>query len=100
MDAPLTLAGLIEEFNDLVENKDYEGGEELLSFAMGTLPKHQAFLNFQMGKMYVRWNKMSSALAHLGKAAELAKQSDDEVLAVQIVEELRFARRVQSEQQP
>jgi hypothetical protein len=100
MDAPLTLAGLIEEFNILIEANDFEGGEELLSFAMGTMPKHQAFFHFQLGRMYVRWNKMSSALAHLGKAAEIAEQSDDEILGVQIVEELRSARRIQSEQQP
>jgi hypothetical protein len=100
MDAPLTLAGLNEELTTLLEERDYEGGEELLSFAMGAMPKHQAFLHYQFGKMYVRWNKMSSALVHLGKAAELAKQKDDEVLAVQIVEELRAARKVQAEQAP
>jgi hypothetical protein len=100
MDAPLTLAGLNEEFNVLIENHDFEGGEELLSFAMGTMPKHQAFFHFQLGRMYVRWNKMSSALAHLGKAAELAQKNADEILALQIVEELRSARKIQSEQQP
>ena len=63
MDAPLTLAGLIEELNVLLEDRDYEGGEELLSQAFGQLPpRHEAFLHFQFGKMYVRWNKMSSAL--------------------------------------
>src|SRR5262249_21854310 len=100
MDAPLTLAGLIEELNVLLDGKDFEGGEELLSQAIGFMPKHEAFLHFQFGKMYVRWNKMSSALAHLGKAAELAKMKEDETLAVQIVEELRNARKAQAEQTP
>jgi hypothetical protein len=100
MDAPLSLTGLIEELNALLESRDYEGGEELLNAAFGYMPKHEAFLHFQFGKMYVRWNKISSALAHLGRAAELAKISNDETLAVQIIEELRGARRVQAEQAP
>lgn len=97
MDAPLTLAGLIEELNVLMEGRDYEGGEELLSSAIGLMPKHEAFLHFQMGKLYARWNKMSSALSHLGKAAEL---KPDETLSIQIVEEFRNARKIQAEQMP
>lgn len=100
MDAPLTLAGLSEELNVLLDGKDYEGSEELLSQAMGFMPKHEAFLHFQFGRLYVRWNKMSSAINHLGRAAELAKLKEDETLAVQIVEELRNARRAQAEQMP
>ncbi|MGZ3721414.1 MAG: hypothetical protein ACXVA9_00705 [Bdellovibrionales bacterium] len=100
MDAPLTLTGLIEELHGLLENRDYEGGEELLSQAFGNMPKHEAFIHFQFGKMYVRWNKMSSAVVHLGRAAELAKAREDEMLTVQIVEELRNARRLQAEQAP
>ena len=101
MDASLTLTGLIEELNILLEDKDYEGGEELLSQAFGLLPsKHEAFLHFQFGKMYVRWNKMSSALVHLGKAAELSKLSGDETLMIQAVGELRQAKKLQAEQAP
>lgn len=100
MDAPLTLAGLNEDLNVLMECKDYEGSEELLSQAMGFMPKHQAFLHFQFGRLYIRWNKISSAINHLGRAAELAKMKEDEALAVQIVEELRNARKVQAEQTP
>jgi len=100
MDAPLTLTGLIEELNILLEGRDFEGGEELLSAAIGNMAKHEAFLHYQFGKMYVRWNKMSSALVHLGRAAEIAKLKDDETLAVQIIEELRNARKIQAEQAP
>jgi len=100
MDAPLTLTRLIEELNNLLENRDFEGGEELLWQAIGNMPKHEAFLQFQFGKMYVRWNKMSSALNHLAKAAELAQKNGDETLSVQAIEELRQARRIQVEQAP
>jgi tetratricopeptide (TPR) repeat protein len=101
LDAPLTLTGLIEELNTLLEGDDYEGGEELLAQAFGQLPaKHEAFLHFQFGKVYVRWNKLSSALEHFGKAAELSKISGDEMLMIQAVEELRQAKKLQAEQAP
>jgi len=101
VDAPFTLTGLIEELTGLLEEKDYEGGEELLSQAFGSLPaKHEGFIHYQFGKMYVRWNKMSSALVHLGKAAELSKMNGDEMLMVQVIEEIRHARKLQSEQDP
>jgi hypothetical protein len=100
VDAALTLTGLIEELNTLLEEHDYEGGEELLSQSFATFPKHEAFLHFQFGRMYVRWNKLSSALVHLGKAAELAKMAGDETLMVQVVEEMRVARKVQAAQAP
>jgi len=100
MDAAFTLTRLIEELGILVSEKDFEGGEELLSGAFGLFPKHEAFLHYQFGKMYVQWNKMSSALVHLAKAAELAKQAEDEVLTVQAVEELRTAKKLQALQAP
>ena len=87
MDAPLALEGLslgklVEELGTLLDDQDFEGGEELLSIAMGLMPERAAFLHFQFGKMYVQWNKMSSAVEHLSRSAEIARAAGDEELEV------------------
>jgi hypothetical protein len=100
MDAPLTLARLMEEFSALLESHDFEGAEELLSISIGSWPKNEAFLHFQFGRLYRAWNKMSSAVNHLTKAAELTNSAADEILLIQVVEELKLARKRQFEQTP
>ncbi len=100
MDAALSLAGLVEEFNALVEAQDFEGAEELLAQAISQHSKHEPYLHFQMGRMYLQWNKLSSAINHLSKAAEMAKQNSDEFFVLQVVEELKLAKKRQVGQRP
>lgn len=100
MDATFSLARLIEEFNALCEAKDFEGAEELLAGALARQPQHEPFLHYQFGKLYAQWNKLSSAVNHLTRAAELANGKRDEIFMIQVVEELKQARNRQLMQQP
>lgn len=100
MDAALPIEGLIQEFSALVEAEDFEGAEELMAQALGSQPNYEPFLHYQLGRMYIQWNKMSSAVNHLGKAAELAQARADALFLLQVVEELRLARKRQAEQCP
>lgn len=101
MDASFPLARLIEEFGDLLDRRDYQGAEELLAGALGQAPcaEHAAFLHLYYGRLYRRWNKLTSAIHHLNHAAELAA-ARDQFLTIQIVEELRAARQDQDAQRP
>lgn len=100
MDATYTLARLSEELSGLLEECDFEGAEELLTSAMGSLPKHEPYLHFQLGRVYSRWNKLSSAVLHLSKAAELAHVSENEMLMAQVIEELSRTKKKQFTQMP
>lgn len=100
MDASLTLEGLIAELDPLLESEDFEGAEALLLTGLGYHPGREYFLHYQLGRVYVRWNKMSSALAHLMTAAELAFVADEDVFLIQIRDEIRHAKKRQAEQAP
>lgn len=100
MDVTFSLARLIEEFNALCEAQDFEGAENLLTRALTRHPEHDAFLHYQFGKLYSQWNKMSSAVGHLTKAAELAHSKRDEIFMIQVTEELKHARKRQMQQTP
>jgi hypothetical protein len=105
MDVARNFTRLMEEFYALCEVQDFAGAENLLAVASagGIFPAnahYAAFLQFQYGIMYARWNKLTSATNHLRKAAELAHADDNEPLLVQICEELRRVRTRQMEQQP
>ena len=101
MDASFTLTGLIEEFNRLLEDSDFEGAEAVLTATLGGAPeRYAAFFHYQFGRLYVRWDKLSSAIAHLDQAAELAHASEDEVFLIQVMDELRLARGRQQNQKP
>lgn len=103
MDAAFSLAGLTEDLSALLEAEDLEGAEELLTRGLaasaGGSPV-ETFLHFQMGRLYVRWNKLTSAIQHLALAAEQAKQKSDEVLLFQILEEFKLAKGRQITQRP
>jgi hypothetical protein len=90
----------MQDLGELLEAHDFEGAEELLFSGMGSMRKYEPFFHFQLGKVYCKWNKLSSALDHLGKAAELARSSEDEVLAAQVTEEIRQVKKLQAEQRP
>ncbi|MBX3020914.1 MAG: hypothetical protein KF799_04495 [Bdellovibrionales bacterium] len=100
MDAAFPLAGLISEFNELTEARDFEGAEELLSGALSASSQYEAFLHFQLGRLYTQWNKMTSAVNHLSRASELAFAASDHILLLQISEELKTAKRRQAGQRP
>jgi hypothetical protein len=84
----------------LLGAQDFEGAENLLLFSLGATPKNDAYLHLQLGKMYVVWNKLTSSLNHLTKAAELAQSAENEMLVLQVLEELKAARARQQEQAP
>jgi hypothetical protein len=101
MDVTLPIAGLITEFNELLETGDFEGAEEILASALsGPAPQFAQFIHFQYGRLYVKWNKLTSAIHHLTKAAELAHAASDPLLLIQITEELKTAKKAQGKQRP
>lgn len=109
MDASFPVAGLIEEFEALLETCDFEGAEELLAGALsgpgiesgaGISVGLEAFYHFQYGRLYSRWNKLTSAVNHLQRAAELAKSRGDELFVIQVVSELKAVKARQVGQRP
>ena len=100
MDATIALKGVVEEFNSLIGAGDFEGAEELVASVLGRDVKADCYLHFQLGRMYVQWNKLTSAINHLNKSAEMAKGSGEELLVLQIVEELKLAKKNQLQQLP
>jgi hypothetical protein len=100
VDAQITTAGLIEDFEAHLESGDFEGAEEILAASMGTQPRLEAFCHYQYGRLYGRWNKLSSAIHHLAKSAELAKLAGDEIFLIQVSTELKSAKDRQAGQKP
>lgn len=100
MDAPLDVAGLADLVNVLVTEGDFEGAEAVLSHGLESMDKHSAFVHFQFGQLYCKWNKLTSATNHLLKAAELAKIRGDEIFVIQVVSELKRVREAQASQRP
>ena len=100
MDAEIPIEGLIEEFNGLLSEGDFEGAEELLAGAVGGSPHFQGFLHYQYGRLYKQWNKLSSAIVHLTTAAEMAQVANDRLFVLQVLEELKDAKRRQLGQRP
>ena len=100
MDAAFTIEGLVEEFESLVDAGDFEGAEELLARSLSARPQLEAFFHFQYGRLYARWNKLTSAQNHLHKAAELARLKGDDLFAIQVVSELKAVKEKQGSQRP
>jgi hypothetical protein len=98
MDAPLTLEGLDELVNFLITDGDYEGAEEILYSALGTMPENEKHIHFHFGKIYAKWNKLSSAMNHLGKALELS--AGDEQFITQVEREIKRVKVLQLGQKP
>jgi predicted negative regulator of RcsB-dependent stress response len=100
VDVEITVEGIVSPFNDLLEAGDFEGAEAHLSASLGLHPYLHALLHFQFGRLYIRWNKLSSAVSHLGTAAEAAHASNDFILLSIIQTELKLARQNQLGQKP
>jgi hypothetical protein len=101
VDAQITAAGLIEDFEAHLESGDFEGAEEILAATIiGSQPRLEAFCHYQYGRLYGRWNKLSSAIHHLAKSAELAKLAGDEIFLIQVSVELKAAKDRQAGQKP
>lgn len=106
MDVEIPASGLsnvqsvIEEFEAHLESEDFEGAEEILAAAIGGSSRLEAFYHFQFGRLYGRWNKLTSAINHLVKSAELAKSSGDEIFLIQVSAELKSAKDRQAGQKP
>lgn len=100
MDVEIPLEGLMHTLSDLVEGGDFEGAEAHLNSCLSEASQYEALLHLEFGRLYARWNKMSSAIAHLTKAAEIAHSKNDQSLLLQIRMELKSAKRMQSEQKP
>jgi tetratricopeptide (TPR) repeat protein len=91
---------LFEEYATLYEESDYEGAEEILAQLLSLSPVLEARIHYEYGRLYVRWNKLSSALKHFAVAAEKAHQRKDLLLLAQINVETKFAKDRQAEQKP
>lgn len=98
MDATLTLTRLSEDLAVLLEDGDFEGAEEMLSASLSLHPEWGGFIHFQLGRVYRRWNKLSSAVQHLNYAVDAAV--GNEMFLVQVLDELNQARRDQKLQRP
>lgn len=94
------LSSIIEDFERHLESGDFEGAEEILAAAIGGQPRLEAFYHFQFGRLYSRWNKLTSAINHLIKSAELAKTAGDEIFLIQVSVELKSAKDRQASQKP
>lgn len=103
MDAALNAQGLIEAFDDTVSAGDLAGAEELLASALGQaqFKAYRALIHFQFGRLYRRWNKLSSALSHLDLALDhLAGKRGDRQFYLLVLQERRAARDAQIIQTP
>lgn len=100
MDASFTLTRLSEEFSTLVESGDLEGAEELLFAALGCNPGMAGFIHYHFGKLYKRWNKLSSAVHHLHHAIDVTVGGGNEMFMIQILEELNSVKNEQRGQRP
>ena len=100
MDVALTLKRLNEDLSSLIEGGDFEGAEEFLSASLGNHPEYHAFIHFQFGRLYHRWNKLSSAIHHLHHAVDLTIAQGNELYLVSILDELNAVKRRQSDQRP
>ena len=91
---------LFSEYLELLECEDFPGAEEVLAQLLVVSPHMEIKVHFEYGRMYVRWNKLSSALQHYLLAAEKAHQAQDFLLLAQINMEIKHARHQQKEQRP
>ena len=98
MDATFSLTRLSEDLSSLVEGGDFEGAEEFLSGCLGQYPDMSAYFHFQLGRLYHRWNKLSSAVQHLNFAVDAA--AGNELFLVQVLDELNSVKKVQRVQRP
>lgn len=100
MDAAITLARLSENVSSLIEDGDFEGAEEMIASALVETPQYSPFLHFQMGRLYRRWNKLTSAIHHLHHAVEAAQAEGNNLFLIQILDELNIAKKDQRDQRP
>lgn len=98
MDAPFSAAGIVESLEALIGSGDFDGAEELLFHAMEKAPKLEAFFHFQFSRLYVKWNKLTSAQNHVLRAIDLSHE--DELFKIQLVSELKSIKARQAEQCP
>jgi hypothetical protein len=100
VDVEISVEGLIEEFDSLLAAGDFDGAEMILEGALGGAPDLSAFIHYQYGRLYSRWNKLSSAIHHLTLAAEQAHIGGDKLFTIQVVQELKAAKERQLSQRP
>ncbi len=100
MDVTFSLTRITEEVGALIEEGDFEGAEEYLSARLACEPRFQCFIHYQLGRLYRRWNKLSSAIQHFNQAIEGALADRNEIFVAQILEELNLAKSEQRSQKP
>lgn len=82
----------------MLDESDFEGAEELLESSLGAHPEWQGFIHFHLGRLYRKWNKLTSAVHHLNYAIEAA--AGNELFMVQVLDELSQAKKAQVTQRP
>lgn len=100
MDASLAASRLVEDLNVLLAEKDFEGAEEFLSSALNGPAPQKLIAHYQLGRIYIEWNKLSSAITHLEAAVDLAHETNERLFLIQIVSELDRAKNFQRRQRP
>lgn len=101
MDAASNAQGIIEQAQELLGATDFIGAEELLMAALTTGDNDLRFLiHHQLGVLYARWDKLTSAVHHFHHAIDGAQLVGNEAFALQAGLELKEARRRQASQKP
>ena len=98
MDAALAAAGLDQALAELLANRDFDGAETLLYDALTRAPAElRAEVHLALARVYAAWNKLTSAIDHVLRAAEGAS---DPGLRRRIEDQLTTLRRAQATQDP
>lgn len=107
LDAQRLVSILLEEVDRHLSGPpggvDWTGAEEILGAALGrkNLKAYRALLHYEFGRLYQRWNKLSSAVSHYERALdELVRPRSERQFRLIILQELRSAREAQASQQP
>lgn len=83
-----------------MDQQDLEGAEGFLSAALAGPSSVQLMAHYQLGRLYLDWNKLSSAIAHLEQAVDLAQSEKENLFLIQIMSELERAKKIQRSQCP
>lgn len=91
---------LFQEYLKVSDDHDFEGAEEILAQLLELASGIEGKIHFEFGRLYIRWNKLTSAIQHLRLAAEKANDQKDFLLLAQINAELGSAKDRQKTQKP
>ncbi|MGE4132260.1 MAG: hypothetical protein AB7F86_11520 [Bdellovibrionales bacterium] len=96
----MTAVELFEAIRKYEADKDLEGAEEFLLHLAGEKREWLALIHLELGRLYARWNLLTSSIHHFHAAVEAALENQDQILLPQILAEIAAAREKQKAQRP